>query len=354
LGVNSGSINPYTLSPTLYPLLSTLSMTVILYWGDDDFAIAKAVSAIQQSAIDLAWKSFNFEKITPEREDATISALDSAMTPPFGTGKRLVWLSETTLMQQCSEYLLAELERTLPQIPNTTILLLTSKNKPDGRLKSTKTIQKYAKVQEFSQIPPWKTEELVQRVQIVAKELGLKIAPDGVQLLAEAVGNNTRQLYLELEKLQLLAGGAGQQIDRVMVASLVVANTQNSLQLAAAIRQGDVGTALSLVSELLDRNEPALKIVATLVGQFRTWLWVKMLMEEGEQDDRAIATAAGLGNPKRLFFIKQELQSTTADRLAACLCKLLDLEFNLKRGADTFSTLQMHTIELCQLSLSNC
>jgi DNA polymerase III subunit delta len=324
-------------------------MTVILYWGDDDFAIAKAVNAIQQSAIVPAWKSFNYEKITPDREDATISALDAAMTPPFGAGKRLVWLVDTTLMQQCSESLLAELDRTLPQVPDTTVLLLTSKNKPDGRLKSTKTIQKYANVQEFSLIPPWKTEELSQRVQIVAKELGLKITPDAVQLLAESVGNNTRQLYLELEKLQLLAGGAGQQIDRVMVASLVVANTQNSLQLAAAIRQGDVGTALHLVSELLNHNEPALKIVATLVGQFRTWLWVKMLLEAGEKDDRVIATAAGLGNPKRLFFIKQELQATTADRLAASLPKLLDLEFNLKRGSEPNATLQMHAIELCQI-----
>jgi DNA polymerase III subunit delta len=324
-------------------------MTVILYWGDDDFAIAKAVSKIQSSAIDPAWVSFNYEKIGPDREDAAIAALDAAMTPPFGSGKRLVWLVDTTLMQQCSEQLLSELERTLPQIPATTILLLTSKNKPDGRLKSTKLIQKYANVQEFGLIPPWKTEELHQRVQIVAKELGLKIAPDAIELLAEAVGNNTRQLYLEFDKLQLLAGGEGQQIDRAMVASLVVANTQNSLQLAAAIRQGDVGTALQLIAELIDRNEPALKIVATLIGQFRTWLWVKMLLEVGEKDDRVIATAAGLGNPKRLFFIKQELQSTTADRLAASLPKLLDLEYNLKRGGEATSTLQMHAIELCQI-----
>ncbi len=324
-------------------------MTVILYWGDDDFSIAKAITSIQQSSIDPAWSSFNYEKISPDREDAAIAALDAAMTPPFGTGKRFVWLADTTLMQQCSEQLLTELERTLPQIPATTILLLTSKNKPDGRLKSTKTIQKYANVQEFALIPPWKTEELSQRVQIVAKELGLKITPDAVQLLAESVGNNTRQLYLELDKLQLLAGGEGQQIDRVMVASLVVANTQNSLQLAAAIRQGDVGASLHLITELIDHNEPALKIVATLVGQFRTWLWVKMLLEAGEKDDRVIATAAGLGNPKRLFFIKQELQSTTADRLAASLPKLLDLEFSLKRGGENTSTLQIHAIELCQI-----
>ena len=324
-------------------------MTIILYWGDDDFAISRAVSTIQQSSIDPAWASFNYEKITPDRDDSIITALNQAMTPPFGAGKRLVWLADTTLTQQCSEQLQQEVERTLPNVPDTTILLLTSKNKPDGRLKSTKTIQKYANVQEFALIPPWKTDELIQRVQIVAKELGLTITRDGIQLLAESVGNNTRQLYLELDKLQLLAGGEGREIDRSMVSSLVVANTQNSLQLAGAIRQGDVGKSLYLITELINHNEPALKIVATLVGQFRTWLWVKMLLESGEKDDKVIATAAGLGNPKRLFFIKQELQTTTADRLAASLPKLLDLEFSLKRGAETISTLQLNTIELCQI-----
>jgi DNA polymerase III subunit delta len=324
-------------------------MTIILYWGDDDFAIAKAVKAIEHSSLDPAWVSFNYEKIAPERDDAIVTALSQAMTPPFGTGKRLVWLADTTLTQSCSEESLAELERTLPQVPATTILLLTSKNKPDGRLKSTKTIQKFANVQEFSLIPPWKTEELSQRLQIVAKELGLKLTKDAIELLAESVGNNTRQLYLELEKLQLLAGGEGQEIDRVMVTSLVVANTQTSLQLAAAIRQGDVGKALKTIEELMNHNEPALKIVATLVGQFRTWLWVKILLEAGEKDDRVIATAAGLGNPKRLFFIKQELHGIAADRLASSLLKLLDLEYSLKRGSEAISTSQIHSIELCQI-----
>ena len=117
-------------------------MTIILYWGEDDFAIAKAVVAIKQSSLDPAWMSFNYEKIVPERDDAVITALNQAMTPPFGTGKRLVWLADTTLTQQCSEALLTELERTLPNVPATTMLLLTSKNKPDGRLKSTKNNSK--------------------------------------------------------------------------------------------------------------------------------------------------------------------------------------------------------------------
>jgi DNA polymerase III subunit delta len=149
--------------------------------------------------------------------------------------------------------------------------------------------------------------------------------------------------------LQLLAGDKSTAIDAKMVSSLVVANTQNSLQLAAAIREGNVGKSLTLVTELIERNEPALKIVATLVGQFRTWLWVKMLLEAGEKDEKVIATAAGLGNPKRLYFIKQELHQINATKIAAALPKLLSLELSLKRGGEPVATLQVHTIELCQI-----
>jgi len=79
---------------------------------------------------------------------------------------------DTTLCQQCSEELLAELKRTLTAIPENSVLLLTS-SKPDGRLKSTQLLQSLP-IREFSLIPPWKTEQL-QRVQQVAQELGIKL-----------------------------------------------------------------------------------------------------------------------------------------------------------------------------------
>jgi DNA polymerase III subunit delta len=97
-------------------------MSIIFYWGDDDFAIDRAVIALQKSSIDPAWASFNYEKFTHDREETVIQTLNQAMTPPFGMGKRLVWLADTTLAQQCSDNILGELERTLPRIPDTTIL----------------------------------------------------------------------------------------------------------------------------------------------------------------------------------------------------------------------------------------
>lgn len=324
-------------------------MPIFWFWGEDDFALNRAVQGLRDRVLDPDWASFNYDKLPPEQGDAVIQGLNLAMTPPFGMGNRLVWLVETTLGQRCPDELLSELERTLPSLPETTVLLLTSSNKPDGRLKSTKLMQKYAEIQEFSPIPPWKTDLLMQQVRRVAQDLGVKLTPEAVQLLAESVGNNSRQLYTELEKLRLFTVGRKEAIDAAAVSTLVTASTQTSLQLAAAIRQGETGRALTLVADLLNRNEPALRIVATLVGQFRTWLWVKLMIETGERDEKKIASAAEISNPKRIYFLQQEVKPLPLPSLEQTLPLLLDLEFGLKQGSEPVALLQTKVIELCQL-----
>ena len=324
-------------------------MPIYLYWGEDDFAIQKAVAKLRDRVLDPQWVSFNYTTLPPDQPDAVIQATSLLMTTPFGAGSRLVWLVDTTLCQQCSEDLLTEFLRTLPVIPETSVLLLTSRTPPDRRLKSTQLLKKYAEIQEFSLIPPWKTEQLVQLVQQAAQELGVKLTQSSAYFLAESVGNNTRQLYSELEKLRTFAVGINKPLDVDAVTLLVQANTQNSLQLAAAIRAGDTDSALSLVTELITRNEPALRIVATLIGQFRTWLWVKLMMEAGERSEQAIAKAAEISNPKRVYFLQQEVKRLCVPQLVSTLPLLLELEISLKQGAEEISALQTKVIELCQV-----
>jgi len=324
-------------------------MPIYLFWGDDEYAMQQAVKDLRDRTLDPDWASFNYDKIPPEQPDGIIQALNQAMTPPFGQGQRLVWLADTTICQRCSEDLLAELSRTLPEVPDSTVLLLTSSSKPDGRAKSTKLLQKYAEIREFAAIAPWQTDQILQRVRQVAQSTGVKLTPGAAQLLAEAIGNDTRRLHNELEKLHLFAGGGSKPIDEGAIALLVSASAQNSLKLAEAIRLGDTSRAISLVADLFARNEPALRIVATLVGQFRTWLWVKLMTEAGERDNAAIARAADIANPKRIYFLQQDVRAIALYRLQQSLPLLLQMEAGLKHGADERVLMQSKVIELCQV-----
>ncbi len=323
-------------------------MSTYVYWGEDDFAIDQEISRLRDRVLDANWQSFNYHKITADSADAVIEGLNQAMTPPFGAGERLIWLADATVCQNCSPDLLEELKRTIPEIPSSSHLLLTSAKKPDGRSKVTKLLQKHGKIQEFSLIPPWKTDQLSQRVQEIAQKIGVKLTPQALNLIAESIGNDTRQLWGELEKLKLYQGISKQPLKAEEVSRLIIANTQSSFQLANAIRQGNTPEALRLVTDLINRNEPPLKIVATLVGQFRTWTVVKLMVEKGERNEKVIAEAAEIGNPKRLYFLRQEIQAISSQRLLKALPLLLDLELSLKRGADPLSSLQIKVIELCE------
>lgn len=324
-------------------------MPVYFFWGEDDFQLQQAVHRLRDRALDETWASFNAEKLDGGAPDAVITALNQAMTLPFGAGQRFIWLADTTLGQRCPEALLTELERTLPTVPDSSVLVMTSRQKPDGRAKFTKLLQKHAEIKEFGTIPPWKTDQIAAQVQALAKEKGLALTPDAAQLLVDAVGNQTRQLYVELEKLSLFWGDRPEPIPPEVVTQLVTISTQSSLQLAAALREGNADRALGLVADLLSRNEPALRIVSTLVGQFRLWLWVKVLAESGERDVSTIAKAAEIGNPKRVYILQKEVASLSLKNLQKTMEHLLDLDASLKRGHDEIAALQTKVVEIAQL-----
>jgi DNA polymerase-3 subunit delta len=322
-------------------------MPAYYFWGEDDFALFRAVKALQEKVLDPNWKQFNYHKLSGDNSDNFIEAFNLVMTPVFGMGGRLVWLENTNIAQSCSDTAISELQKTLSSIPDNSYLLFTSVNKPDSRLKATKLLKDRAVIQEFALIPHWQTEEISNKVREVAQKFQLSLTKEAIELLVESIGNNSRQLERELEKLSLLAIQTQNKIDKDAVASLVLCNTQNSLQLASAIRDGDRSKALSLVTGLLNANEPPLKIVATLIGQFRTWTLLKLMLESGEKDEKTIANTAEIGNPKRIYFLKKEIANISGDRLLQSLSLLLELEYSLKRGGDPIASLQTKTIELC-------
>ncbi|NJM95357.1 MAG: DNA polymerase III subunit delta [Acaryochloridaceae cyanobacterium CSU_5_19] len=332
-------------------------MPIYFYWGEDTYQLNQAVNALHQKLLDPAWQSFNSDKIDLAASGASteslLQGLNQALTPPFGRGQRLIWLLNP-LTGGAAQAVFTELERTIAALPETSHLLLTQANKPDGRSKITKLLQKKAQVREFGLIPPWQTAEILQRVKRIAHERGVKLTPAALEQFAEAIGNDTRRLYGELEKLQVyalnrLGKNDSEVIDIEVVRQLIPSTTQNSLQLADAIRQGQTDIALALVAELLNLNEPGLKITATLARQFRTWLWVKLMLESGEQDERAIAQAAEVNNPKRIYFIKQAVQRITPLQLRQSLACLLDLDVKLKQGDEERSTLLTQVIKISQI-----
>ncbi|KYC34927.1 DNA polymerase III subunit delta [Scytonema hofmannii PCC 7110] len=321
-------------------------MPVYLYWGEDDFLIERAVRKLIEQHIDPEWKCFNYTQLLPNDKETVPLALAEIMTLPFGQGCKIVHLPNSTLLEGCPADVLLQLEQTLQSIPDRNILLITNTSKPDSRNKSVKLLLEHAQVEEYPLIPQWKTTDLQQQVCKFASMLGMEVDKNAIPYLAEAIGNNTRLLWNELEKLKLYTNGTTITLNAVK--ALVTNNATNSLALAEACRKREIASSLKLLNNLLEQNEPPLKIQATLTTCFDTWLIVKACLVQGLKDDSKIASTAELKNPKRLYYLKQEVAQVSLSNLRNALSTLLELEMALKGGADDTRTLQTHIIKLCK------
>ncbi len=324
-------------------------MGIYFFWGEDDFRIIQNIQKLKKEIVDPDWVQFNYSKVREENSYSILEVLNQVMTPPFGVGGKFIWLEESSIFQQCSDDVIFEIERLVPAIPNHSSLVLTSNKKPNRKLKSTKLFEKYANIREFSLIPSWKTDELIAKAQEFSYEIGVILSPLALNLLVESIGNDTRLLWNELEKLSLYNYDKEGPIDEDIVSSVVNINTYSSLRLAKVISEGNKEQALKIIVKLLSYNEHPLKIVTTLVGQFRTWAIVKLKLETGEDDNKAIAKAADISNPNRLFFLRKEIRNIKSEDLLKTFSILLELENNLKKGYNPEEILKHKILELCIL-----
>ncbi|MEH2336028.1 DNA polymerase III subunit delta [Nostoc sp.] len=305
---------------------------IVLLTGDDQHAIQEQLNQYK-AEIDAQWLTLCYHRFPADRLDQAISV---ARTRSLTGGKKLV-IVENCHLKQWGDTELSTLQQ-LVQVPEFTILVFVATN-VDKRLKIYKHIVKYAKLFEFLLIPPWRNDLIERAIATQAKKIKLVLSKDAVEYLAEAIGNDMTRAATELRKLYIY--GNGRKLEFAEVKELVPCQTQNSLQLASAIRQGESNQVLRLLDNLLSRSEPLMVIVATLLTQFRTWLWVKSAMSatgyayaSGVKKDRELAQLCSLSNPNRIYYLRQEVANTSINALAKAVTMMLDLEMSIKRGAD--------------------
>ena len=322
-------------------------MPIHLIWGDDAAAQDRAIEALIAEVVDPAWRSINLSRLDGANVDQANQALEESRTPPLGGGGRLVLLQHSPFCNGCPSELADRLEANLELIPENCHLVLSHPNKPDGRLRTTKALQKLVKSKQASEkslmLPAiWDGAGQRDLVERTAHAMGLQLEPEATSGLVDAIGNDSARLSSELQKLTLHAE-IGQRpsttdstptlITAKTVSALVEGMATNALQVGDSLLAGDAGEAIARLDALLDAGEPALRIVATLTGQIRGWLWVSLLEQQGERDVAVIAKAAGTGNPKRIYVMSKQLQGRPPHRFLSLLSRLLEVDAALKRGA---------------------
>ncbi|MBW4632994.1 MAG: DNA polymerase III subunit delta [Iphinoe sp. HA4291-MV1] len=317
-------------------------MPVKFIYGEDNHSISKRVEQLIKYFTTQEWEIFNYIRVD-NKTSAISQTITEVMTIPFGEGGKIVHITDGTILNKCPDGIILSFKENLPKIPKRNLLLITSQSKPDDRSKAVKELLQHAEIEEFPLISSWDKEGIEKLIQAAVKTHFLELAPTAISYLVEAIGNNTARLDSELAKLAIYA--QGEKVDIEDISHLVSNNNTSCTGLAHAIKNSKANTAAQILYRLLDNNEHALKIVATLISYFRTWLITKAGVEEKLPDNK-ILTLAELNNPKRLYFLKKEVETVSALKLKQTLIALIQLESELKSGIDNFTST---IIQICTL-----
>lgn len=305
---------------------------IVLLTGDDQFAIRQKLEQYK-AELDPQWLEFCYHRFPAS---ALEQAMSAARTPSLSGGKRLIVVEDCNL-KQWGDAQWSSLQQ-LAQVPASATLVFVATN-VDKRLKIYKHLIKHGQCFELSLIPPWRTDLIAEAISEAtaklnatqAKQMKLRLPKDVVEYLAAAIGNDMTRAASELRKLEIYTNG--QPVGLAEVQSLIPCQTQSNLQLAEAVRNGESEAVVRLIDELLARSEPMLVMVATLLTQFRTWLWVKSALARGIQNNTEIAQLCNVGNPNRLYYLRQEVATMPLRTLIQAVTKLVDLEMSIKQGA---------------------
>ncbi len=113
---------------------------------------------------------------------------------------------------------------------------------------------------------------------MLAEQATIHMGKDAVQELISRVGNDSRQLASEVEKLAMFIGMNG-RITADTVRQLVPSLAMDVFALMNAVVDGDSAKAVRMLDGLLGRREAPMSILYLLTRQFRFLLQARLLLD---------------------------------------------------------------------------
>ena len=160
--------------------------------------------------------------------------------------------------------------------------------------------------------------------------LGAAIEPNAVSALVDAIGNDTRIVDMELQKLALYrSDGMIRLLDVEAMVSYV--REANIFAAVDAALEGRAGIALRLVHQLIDAGRPPTYVITMIARQVRFLIVAKDMRARGMQQDEIGRRLSIRGYP--LTKTMQQEGRFSAERLAEIHRRLLEADLSIKTGA---------------------
>ena len=303
-------------------------MAVYFFYGEEDYNIDLELKKMS-SKLNPDFKSMSLQ--TLDNPDFT-TLINALRTTPMMFGEMLIIVNTEEYFLSNKNFFnekeIEEIENALNNNTETVNIVFVlklprnEKKTPDARRKLYKVISKYNK-KEFPVISPFKTVEIENWVKNQAKSKGINISNDALVLLSESIGNNLRELDIELDKLKLLAY-PDTLIKKEMVESICNSN-EDLFALTEMIMTGNRDKALLEFKKLLDKKHP-LEILSAIQTMLRKWILIKTYKNQSIQE---LMKLTGM----KEFGIKQtqaKLKNTNISDIVKLKENLFETEYKIK------------------------
>lgn len=311
---------------------------VYLLLGDDLPGRDRALAALRTAVCPGDLLAWNLQEIDGETATgARVMAM--AHTPPFLGERRLL------IVNKYADMPLAEQEQMLPLLeapPSFCVSVLVAQSL-DKRTKNAQAVLKKAAVVELSGPV---AGNAIAWVSDLARTMEIRIEPKAIPVLVEKAGTDAGFLARELEKLAIYAGADAAVTVKDVLALAAEGEPElalySGLRMAEAVAVGDVTPALQILADMLAAGEAPLRILGSIIYQYRLLLAAKAWAREGPAQ---AASSLGISAfpMQKAFGLAGRLDGRV---IAAGMEDILQADIALKRGSEPVVTLQSLLIKL--------
>lgn len=288
------------------------------------------------------------QKIAYDSSDLNYSYFDMKETPyaeveldlvslPFFADEKIVILDHlldltTAKKRVLTDEDLKQFESYLEMPSESTKLVILTEGKLDSKRRLVKLLKREAQIVEAA--TP-KDQDLKRYFASQAQELGLKFVGDALDQLLLKSGYDFGELQKNLALLQAYKEDG--QITLEDVEEAVPKTLQDNIfDLTQMILKRQIDQASNLVKDLRLQGEDEIKLIAIMLGQFRLFIQVKILSEEGQPESQIVTNLSDLSgrkiNPYQVKFALRDSRRLSLPFLKQAMITLIETDYAIKSG----------------------
>jgi DNA polymerase-3 subunit delta len=344
---------------------------IYLFLDADDYLAHRRLSELKQALGDPELADLNVTELDGKHVDVS-EVLYNASVMPFLSDRRLVIVRDflnqldkrLATIKSTDHPVYGEIIRLmdgLPQLPDTCDLVFIDRSVDKRRHLwkgfSRDTDKKRRKIPGIAELIKAGTIQLEALetpnaralpgwIQNYARSQEIRIDGRAVQMLADYVGTNLRQLTNELEKLAAYAAG------RTITASdvqLLVSDASEALiwDLTDALSQRNGRKAMRSLYELRRNDANPFYLLSMIARQYRIMIKVKDAMSGASVNEYDIAKLVG-EKPYPVKKAMQQCRQYQIDELESIMERLLNTDYAMKTGSEPNTEIDVLVAELTQ------